>query len=125
MYRDSRAATIGMTSRGFRTGGLGISSSDNYRLGTDKLSIEFWFTVLKEHGDYFPQVVMQLVQCFTLRMRTWKARHISNIQVCIGVLLYHRHVRFHPPLQLLDIAKCGIVQIHLWIAERSGANVPS
>ena len=74
------------TSLGFKTGKR-VMESSRYRLGADELSLQAGFTILKEHRNHFPQVLIQLVEAGALAMSTGKSGNIA-----------HEKARFRIPL---------------------------
>jgi len=58
----------------------------NHRLCTDKLSFKCWFAVLKQHFNDFANVALQFIKSCSLRVGTWKAWYIANVQPSIRTL---------------------------------------
>lgn len=57
-------------------------------LSPDKFTFHFWWSILQEHFYDFFQVVLQLVQSFTLRMSPREAWNETNIQTCFTAFFY-------------------------------------
>src|SRR5687767_4257791 len=49
-------------------------------MNPDEFRFQLGLAVLKQHLDYFGQIVLQLVEGFTLRMGTGKTGNVSNEQ---------------------------------------------
>ena len=46
---------------------------------TDELRFQFRFTVVEEHSDDFDEILLQLVECIALRVRTGEAGDVADV----------------------------------------------
>ena len=86
---------ISLTSRDFSGRNFDRALTDREHLRADEFRLELWFTVLQEHLDDFPEIIVEFVECFALRVRFWKTRNEPYEQPGIGVSLDDRSEHFH------------------------------
>jgi hypothetical protein len=64
-------------------------------LYADELRLERGFAILKQEGNDFTQIGLQLVQRLRLAMGTGKARDIADVELCVGIPLNDGRVCGH------------------------------
>lgn len=71
----------------FENGNVPHGSSYGDGLNADEFHFQFGLAVLQQHRYDFPQVTIQLIETFSLRMSTRKAGHEPNIKTGFSVFL--------------------------------------
>lgn len=75
--------------------GQHVTSRHDDGLGTDEFGLHCRLSVVKEHGDNFPKVVVELFEGCALAVCAGKAGHISSVEARVRTTLYDGGVGVH------------------------------
>ncbi len=82
------------TSRGLRTGNLGISA-DQKELRADELPFKIRRAILEQEFQDFNQVLVELIKRVALRVRPWESGNVADVQPSVWTAFNNRGVRSH------------------------------
>ena len=83
----SKALKDSLDFTGFEDGNRPHGSADLLR--SDELGFQARRPIFEQHVDHFAKIGRQLVERFTLRMRTRESRHVANKKPSFNIALDH------------------------------------
>jgi len=72
-----------------------LTSGNNDDLSSDKRSFHDGLALIKDQGNDFLEIVVELFQCLALAVSARKARNIANIQTSVRTVFNNRDIRSH------------------------------